>query len=124
MIKRLKLLFEKVAYGGLKPQGGRPVAGAPAEAGQAAKAAVQLDPLYLSNRTPAQRLKDASKIGVPVAVLLGFVTAVLLGAFDKEKPIAPPPEGLSSAQIAEKMLPNLATDVRVQGQHDLDVQDL
>ncbi len=121
MIKSLKLLFEKIAYAGLKPQGGTPVANAPGPAG---KSAPELDPLYLSNRTLAQKLKDASKIGVPVAVLLGLLTAVLLGAFDKEKPLAPPPEGLSSAELAQKMLPSLAADVQVEGQHDLDVQDL
>ena len=56
--------------------------------------------------------------------VLGGMGLVLFGYFDKDKPIAPPPAGLSNAEIAQKMLPDLNNDVHIETQHDLEVEDV
>ncbi|MGA7238282.1 MAG: FxLYD domain-containing protein [Bryobacteraceae bacterium] len=106
MFKRIKQFVENLAYAGLKPQGG------------------PSDPLYLSNRTLGQKLTAWSIIGIPALVVLGGLGLVLFGFFDKDAPIAPPPAGLTNAQVAEKMLPDLNKDIHIESQHDLDVEDV
>jgi hypothetical protein len=136
MFKRIKQFFENLAYAGLKPQGGRP-SQAPQTATQpkgfiAIRAWVESkltkggssDPLYLSNRTLAQKLQTWALIGVPVVLVLGGMGLVLFGFFDKDRPIAPPPAGLSNAEMAQKMLPDLNKDLHIETQHDLDVEDV
>lgn len=139
MRKRFKRLFENLAYAGLKPRGRR-APQTPAPNANAPKpnifAAMQAwvdskisgsgpaDPLYLSNRTMGQKLKTWATIGVPLTFVLGGVGLVLLGYFDAQKPVAPPPGGLSNAEIAAQMLPNLNKDLHIESQHDLDVEDV
>jgi hypothetical protein len=107
MFKRIKQLFENLAYTGLKPQSG----GAS-------------DPLYLSNRTLGQKLRAWSLVGIPIVVVLAGLGLVLFGFFDKDAPIAPPPAGISNAEMAQKMLPDLNQDLHVETQHDLEVEDV
>jgi hypothetical protein len=140
MFKRLKELFEKVAYTGLQPQG------RPAQPGQAAQPAANVkpsgiaafrawverhlsksgpsDPLYLSNRTLGQKLKAWAIVGVPAIVVLGIVGVVLLGYFNKDLGVGPPPVGLTNAELAAKMLPDLNNNLHVETQHDLDIEDV
>ncbi|MGA3235088.1 MAG: FxLYD domain-containing protein [Bryobacteraceae bacterium] len=135
MIKRIKQFFESVAYAGLKPSGGKPLV--TAEAGRSGwLAPIQdrierflnkggsTDPLYLSNRTFLQKARMWLIIGVPSVVLLGGLGLVLTGYFNQDAPVAPPPVGLSNAEIAQKMLPDLNKDLHIASQHDLDVQDV
>lgn len=131
MFKRIKQFFENLAYAGLKAQGGRAAQTAPQRQGFIrAWAESRLtkrgpsDPLYLSNRTLTQKLKARALVGVPVVAVLGGMGLVLFGYFDKDKPIAPPPAGLSNAEIAQKMLPDLNNDVHIETQHDLEVEDV
>lgn len=131
MFKRFKQFLETLAYAGLKPRGGRAAQPAQQRPGSI-RAWVESkltkggssDPLYLSNRTLGQKLKSWSIVGVPVLVVLGGLGLVLFGYFDKDAPIAPPPVGLTNAQMAEKMLPDLNKDMHVESQHDLDVEDV
>jgi hypothetical protein len=135
MWKRIKQFLENLAYAGLKPRGGGPV--------QPAQSAIQpkhsaigawfesklsqagpSDPLYLSNRTFGQKLKAWSIVGIPFTLVIGGIGLVLFGVFDKDAPIAPPPPGLTNAQMAEKMLPDLNKDLHIETQHDLDVEDV
>lgn len=136
MWKHFKQFFERLAYAGLKPQGGRPAQQAsqpeaPKRKGFAAlhawldsklNQAGPADPLYLSNRSTAQKAKVWALIAVPPVVILGVVAAVLLSS--SNAPPAPPPAGLSNAEIASKMLPELNTDLHIQSQHDLDIEDV
>ena len=131
MFKRIKQFFENLAYAGLKPQGGRTAQTAPqrqsfirAWAESRLTKGGPSDPLYLSNRTLAQKLKAWALVGVPVVVVLGGLGLVLFGYFDKDAPIAPPPAGLSNAEMAEKMLPDLNKDLHIETQHDLEVEDV
>src|ERR1700683_3617064 len=136
MFKRIKEFFESVAYAGLKPSGGKPL-GAAAETKRSGwLAPIQerierylnkggsSDPLYLSNRTFMQKAGVWLIIGVPSVVLLGGLGLVLSGYFNQDAPVAPPPVGLTNAEIAQKMLPDLNKNLHIDSQHDLEVQDV
>jgi hypothetical protein len=140
MFKRIKEIFEKLAYAGLKPQGGRPVQAAAAPKADSAPAKSlgafkawfdsklnkggNVDPLYLSNRTPMQRAKAWALPGAVVLIALGAISLVLYGYFEPDDVVAPPPVGLTNAEIAAKMLPDLNKDLHIETQHDLDIQDV
>lgn len=135
MFKRIKQFFESVAYAGLRPSGGKPLA--PAETKKSGWFAPiqQLietflnksgssDPLYLSNRTFMQKARVWLVIGLPSVILLGGLGLVLIRFFDQDTPIGPPPAGLSNAEIARKMLPGLDKNLHIDSQHDVDVEDV
>jgi len=132
MFKRIKQSLENLAYAGLKPQGGRPAQAETRPRDSAIGAwfeskltkAGPSDPLYLSNRTLGQKLKAWAIVGIPVTLVLAGIGLVLFGVFDKTAPIAPPPPGLTNAQMAEKMLPDLNKDLHIETQHDLEVEDV
>ncbi len=131
MAKRIKEAFEKIAYAGLKPQGGRlPQGGNPKLAPVRGWVESRLtksgssDPLYLSNRTFSQKLKAWSILGVPAVLVLGGLGLALFGYFDKTSRVAAPPVALSSAEIADKTLPDLNKGLRIESQHDLEVDDV
>lgn len=140
MWKRLKQFFENIAYAGLKPQGGKLAQSSGAAAAPAPKpkglgaiagwvdrklnAAGPADPLYLTNRSMAQRTKVWVVMGLPVLLVLGGVGLALAGFFGKSANIAPPPEGLTNAQLAEKMLPDLNKDLHIESQQDVDIEDV
>jgi hypothetical protein len=135
MFKRIKQFFESVAYAGLKPSGGKPLGAAVAKrSGWLAPIHDRIekflnkggssDPLYLSNRTFMQKAGVWLIIGVPSVVLLSGLGLVLSGVFNQDAPVAPPPVGLSNAEIAQKMLPDLNKDLHIASQHDLEVQDV
>src|ERR1700722_18622533 len=135
MFKRIKQFFETVAYAGLKPSGGKPLTAADTKrSGWLAPIQQRIenflnkggssDPLYLSNRTFMQKAGVWLIIGVPAVVLFGGLGLVLSGYFNQDAPVAPPPVGLSNAEIAQKMLPDLNRDLHITSQHDLEVQDV
>jgi hypothetical protein len=135
MFKRIKEFFESVAYAGLKPSGGKPLGAAVAKrSGWLAPIRDRIekflnkggssDPLYLSNRTFMQKAGVWLIIGVPSVVLLGGLGLVLSGYFNQDAPVAPPPVGLTNAEIAQKMLPDLHKNLHIDSQHELEVQDV
>jgi hypothetical protein len=140
MLKGFKEIFEKLAYAGLKPQGGRPVQAsaapkadsAPAKGFAAFRAWVDsklnkggdVHPLYLSKRTPMQRAKVWALPGLVVTLALGGAGLVLMGYFEPDYVVTPPPAGLTNAEIAAKILPDLSKDLHIETQHDLDIQDV
>jgi hypothetical protein len=128
----IKESFEKMAYAGMKPQ--RP--GAPSSAPKSKWAASirarlearltqpgSSDPLYLSNRTLSQRFGVWSGLAIPAVIAIVGLGLVLTGFFNKRHGIAPPPAGLSDAEIADRMLPDLKK-LQVVSQHDLDIREL
>jgi hypothetical protein len=132
MFKRIKNFFESIAYAGLRPSGGMPLAQAEAKkAGWFSQRIEKFlsgggssDPLYLSNRTFMQKAGIWLLLGLPSVILLTGLGLVLLGFFDRSKPVAPPPAGLTDAELAQKMLPDLNRDLHVDSQHQVDVQDV
>lgn len=134
MFKRIKEFFESVAYAGLKPSGGKPLTAAETKrTGWFAPIQQRIDkflnksvsdPLYLSNRTFMQKARIWLYIGVPSVLMLTGLGLVLFGVFNADKPVTPPPVGLSTAEIAQKMLPDLDRDLHIDSQHDIEVQDV
>jgi hypothetical protein len=132
MFKRIKQFFESVAYAGLRPSGGNPLG--PTETKKSGRFAQGIDkflnrggssdPLYLSNRTFLQKARVWLLIGLPSVILLAGLGLVLGGVFDPETHVAPPPVGLTNAEIAQRMLPGLGKDLHLDTQHDVDVQDV
>jgi hypothetical protein len=75
------------------------------------------DPLYLSRRTPRQRLVLALKIASPFLALAVIVMwSFRIGLFRKEQPKL----DLSPAEIASKMLPEVDR-IKIESNRDIDV---
>lgn len=129
-MKRIREVLESIAYTGLKPSGG-PVApkkvpkwleplqgrvesflsGGPAPN----------DPLYLSNRTTAQKVKAWSLVGVPCVILAAAIGVALYVLEPPEsKPITQP----TTAEITAKVLPNVGKDITIAPSSDLQVVEL
>jgi hypothetical protein len=82
------------------------------------------DPLYLTNRTPWQKIRPMLVISLPIIVLMGGLGLGLANILGLNKPLQPPPPSMSNAEIAKKMLPVLNGDLHVTSQHDVDIQDV
>jgi hypothetical protein len=129
-VKKLKEFFEKVAYAGLKPSGqqaeARPetgwgrlrtridgfLAGGPAPS----------DPLYLTNRSLAQKAKPIIIIGIPMLVLMGAIGLSLSNILDppETKPVAEP----TAKEVAAKLLPNLDSNIKIDNSTDVEVLEV
>ena len=130
MLKRLREVIESIAFAGMKP-GSHATAATPRKwlgplrgpierllAGGPAPS----DPLYLTNRTLGQKARFWSLIAIPclfLALGIGLLLSNLL---------APPPPApvrqLSSAEIAAKILPNVAKDIKVEQNMDIEVLEV
>lgn len=134
MLKRLKQFFESIAYAGLKPTGGKLLVPAAPKKGPFGPIRERIekylnsgsanDPLYLTNRTFNQKMRLWLIIGIPAALLLGGLGLVMIGYFDAGTTVTAPPVGLTDAELAQKMLPNLTQNLDLGGQKDVEVQDV
>jgi len=99
-MNRLRKFLESIVFAGMRPTE---------------------DPLYLSNRTIRQKIKLGVLIGLPLVV----VGALLLYALNEHKnPRQAPAAQLTPEQIAQKMLPNLNGDLKVDSNRNLEVMDV
>jgi len=80
------------------------------------------DPLYLSNRSLGQRIGSWSLVAVPCLVLVGLVALVLSNYFDP--PEAAPPKEMSAEEVARKVLPNLAKDIKIESNREIEVVEV
>jgi hypothetical protein len=135
MFKRIKQFFESLAYAGLRPSGGKPLVTAETKtSGWFAPVQQRIetflnqggqsDPLYLSNRTLLQKAGGWLVIGIPSIIFLAGLGLVLGGYFNQDTPLAQPPKGLTNAELAQKMLPDLDKDLHLNTQHEVEVQDV
>ncbi|HEV2446548.1 MAG TPA: FxLYD domain-containing protein [Candidatus Sulfopaludibacter sp.] len=129
-MNRLRKLLESIAYAGLKPD-------APAHrerlhwlgplAGPITRfldgGAAPSDPLYLTNRTLGQKLRQAMVIAAPCLLVGAAISLAVLGYFDNPN-AAPPPPTLTPAQVAAKMLPNLDKDLKIEVNRDVEVAEV
>jgi hypothetical protein len=129
IFKRIRKFFESIAYAGLQP-GTRPqpkratwlgplsgpldrlLSGGPAPS----------DPLYLTNRSTAQKVKIAALIGIPCLALGFLMYAMLTGIFRFGSP--PPPHEASPGEIAAKLLPHMDPDMHIDTDKDVEVVEV
>jgi len=130
-MKRIREFLEAIAYTGLKPSGGpaaapkkgprwlvslqdrgeRMLSGGPAPN----------DPLYLTNRTTAQKVKAWSLIGVPCLILAAGIGATLY-VLEPHSPEAV--KQPTAAEISAKILPNVGKDFKLAPAADLQVIEI
>jgi hypothetical protein len=103
MLKRVRQFLESIVFAGMKP---------------GAKGAKPLDPLYLSKRTVAQRIKSTLPILLPV-VLVAAIVAVALSRRSVSQ--SKPQSELTVAEIAAKILPDFPKDIHVESNRDVQV---
>jgi hypothetical protein len=128
-MKRIREFLESIVYAGMKPGGqtapkrqltwlgplrgpvDRLLSGGPAPS----------DPLYLTNRTPAQRLKFWGLIVIPGVVVLaiGYQLSRSLHA-----PAPAPAKEPTAAEITAKLLPNIAKDIQLAPPTDVQVLEI
>jgi hypothetical protein len=126
-MKRLREFFESIAFAGMKP-GARPgqkqeikwLAALRGSVERFLSGTAPSDPLYLTNRSRAQRIKAWSLVAVPCLVIVGLVALALSKSYF-DPPDAPPPKELSAEEITRKLLPNVARDITLDSNKDVEV---
>jgi hypothetical protein len=130
MVKRLRQFFESVVFAGLKPGAPRgqsklmgwlgPLRG-PIERFLSGGPAPS-DPFYLTNRTFGQKVKLGILIAAPCLIVAGFVGIALMHVFGKST-AGPAPEP-TAAEVLAKILPNMAKDIKIDVNRDVEVVEV
>ena len=129
MAGRLRRIVESVVYAGMKP-GARSGPGKPPGWMGRLNERVQRfinggpapsDPLYLSNRSPWQRFRRALVFAVPIGIVAAGVVLSLSNVF---KPKQAPVKELTPAEIAARTLPNLAKNISMESNRDIEVVEV
>ena len=130
-MNRLRALFEKIVYAGMKP--GMPHVERPGlrwlgplrePVERMLNGSASKDPFYLSNRTTGQKARLAALVVIPFAVLVVGVYLASSGAFDKDAKLPPPVKPLTAEEVAAKILPDLKKDLKVETNQDIQVLDV
>jgi hypothetical protein len=127
---RLRELFESIVFAGMKP-------GASPERTQGMKwlgplrgpverllsGSAPSDPLYLTNRSRGRRIKAWSLVAIPCLFIVGLVALTLSNDY------IDPPEAASQkespeVEAARKILPNLARDIKIDSNKDVDLVEV
>jgi hypothetical protein len=103
-MNKLRKWIDSIVFAGLKP--GDPRAS---------------EPLYLSNRTTAQKIKAWSVVAIPMIILVGGV-ALSLSSYLRP-PVRKPAAEPSPAEVAGKMLPDLK-DFKLESTQAVDVVEI
>jgi hypothetical protein len=124
---KLRQLFEKLAYAGMKPsvpasQPAKPKSAWRQRLDRFINGSGDLDPLYLSNRTVWQRIR-AVVLGVGPVLLLVIVLVLAWSGVFKSKE-TPKIKDLTPAEKAAHILPNFDSKIQLPANHDLDVQEV
>lgn len=132
-MKSLRETIESILFAGLKPSGGRPqvpVAPPPVTRWGRLRERIDLwisggadpaDPLYLTHRTTAQKLRAWSVVAVPLVILVGGAVLVFLTIGNRHD--AKEAKDLSPAESAAKLLPNL-NDIKIESSSSVDVVEV
>ena len=125
---RLRRWFESIAYAGMSPARAAPrkrMAWLGPLAGPVTRflngGAAPSDPFYLTNRTLAQKLRQAVLIAVPCVLVIVAIGLALLGYFDRPGKALPRAATLTPEQVADKVLPNQDSGIRVDANRDIDL---
>lgn len=125
MANRFRELVKSLLYAGLKPGAPEGPASPAHRLGALSRlfervvsSGAESDPLYLTNRTFAERAKRWAWIAVPSVVLAG----ILLFTLSNRLPRDPAPSTPTSIEIAKKYLPNLS-EIKIDSNKDVEVLD-
>ncbi|MEO8371605.1 MAG: FxLYD domain-containing protein [Candidatus Solibacter sp.] len=131
MMKRIREFLESIAYTGLKPSGGPATAPkqAPKWLGPLQGSVERLlaggpapnDPLYLTNRTTAQKFKAWSLIGIPCLIL---VAGIGIALYIVDPPEPKPVTQTDAGEITAKVLPDVGKDGKMAPTTDLQVIEI
>ncbi len=127
-MKGLRAFLERIAFAGLKPDGGKPL-GPQAKKPGGLSAAIERflakgassDPLYLSNRSTNEKMRSWALVGIPCLVL---VIAIGVATNFLDPPEAKPLKELSAKEVAAKMLPNMQQDFKLASNTDVQVTEI
>jgi hypothetical protein len=127
-MKMLRHLWESIIYVGMKPGSAASPSRIPRLFGPLrgpverflAGGVAPTDPLYLTNRTFGQKLRTAVVVSIPCLIVVGLVALGVRSYFSvSEKPV----RDLTAAELKEKILPNLAQNIHIATNHDLEVTE-
>src|ERR1051326_7068019 len=128
-MKRLRELFESIAFVGLKPSGQKTSEKSLKWLGPLARpidrflsGAAPNDPLYLTNRTFGQKLKSWSIIAIPCLILAVGVGVTLSNILNP--PEAKQAAELTAKEISAKLLPNLDPNLKLDVNSDLEAVEV
>jgi hypothetical protein len=132
MLKRIKEIFESIAYAGLQPGGRKAQATqrrdwlAPLRSrlDRFLSGSASSDPLYLSNRTAGQKIKFWAVVALPCLILVAGIALGVMGYFSRGSSFGAAPDRPSNAEIANRMLPDLNKDLHIASNQDLVVEDV
>ena len=124
----LRKFIESVVFAGLKPGGGGAPAASPRKrwlgplSGPLERflsgGPAPSDPLYLSRRTPKQRIILAAKVATPILIVAALASWVFRSSLFPDK--NPPKLDLSNAEILAKTLPDL-DKIKVETNRDVEI---
>ncbi len=80
------------------------------------------DPLYLSRRTPKQKIKMALIIAGPCVLLCGALALAMTNLIPRTAP--PPPRQPTPAEIVAKLLPDLDKTVKIDTNQDAELVEV
>jgi hypothetical protein len=126
-MKRLRELFESIVFAGMKP-GARPgqtqerkwLGPLRGPVDRLLSGSAPADPLYLTNRSLGRRIKSWSLVVIPCLFIVGLVALALSQGYFNP-PEAVPRREPSAAEAARTMLPNIARDIRIESNKEVEV---
>jgi hypothetical protein len=128
-MKRLRALFESIVFADMKPgarteqtQGRKSFAPVASWWERVLSGGAQKDPLYLTNRSTGQKIKAWSVIAVPCLLIIGFV-AITLSRDYFDPPEVTPQKEMTAEEVSRKLLPNMAKDIQIETNHDVEVSE-
>jgi hypothetical protein len=126
-MKRLRELFESIVFAGMKPdarpgqtQGMKWLGPLRRTVERLLSGSAPSDPLYLTNRSLGHTIKSWSMVVIPCLFIVGLV-ALALSKDYFGPPAAAPRKELSAGELARKTLPNIARDIKIESNKDLEV---
>jgi hypothetical protein len=127
-MKRIRAILESIAFAGMKPgaKSGASKNKQPGPLGGSIdrflSGSAPSDPLYLTNRRLHQKMRSWILIGAPCLILAAGIGLALSSLIDppKAKEITEP----TPKEVAEKILPNLSPDLKVEQNKDVEVVEV
>jgi hypothetical protein len=128
-MKRLRAFFESIMFAGLQP-GARP--------GQAQRTkglgplrgpidrflsgSAPKDPMYLTNRSLGRKVRAWAVVVAPCLLVIGIVALALSGNYFQRAEAVP--KDMTAAEVARKILPNIAKDIKIETNRDVEVVEV